>query len=456
MNNQFTRRRFLAGAAAVGVGLTLPNRLAAAKKPARVTICNPLLRTPLSLIIDDSCPVINKAYYWIKQRHEWRLRHHPNSRPSGWEKHYDKLNLMPNTIPASFAEQWAQWCAEQGIKGKFSMIPFPAGVGRIHKGFPGFPPGELKEWLRVTKEVIWKNFDLTPEMLTHTRVVDLKTWQLTEEWEQGEWVDPPVELLTDYIATAMQLLKNVGIACEGVTSPGVFGKRKETAYARAVLDAALQVNNNPRPFYFLWLKHGELPDVPIWHADKARGVAIASIVSCAGDWFGATGYDVADPDLFITKDLQGGRLPVVLANECPCVLVGHWPCFYVNEQIGFKVLKEVKRRLDAYDPDRTRTLWMKNSEIGHYWMARQLSELRVQEDAKGQQCIIRITTKYPTDNFTLKVHDWAAHRARVNGTDLRQVKSQRDFRSGVFLVEGKETCVAFDLPIGETIVTVSR
>jgi len=133
----------------------------------------------------------------------------------------------------------------------------------------------------------------------------------------------------------MQLLKNIGIACEDVTSPGVFGKRKEAAYAQAVLDAALRVSNNPRPFYFLWLKHDELPDVPIWHTDRDKGIAIAIIVSCAGDWFGATGYDVADPNFFITADLQGGRLPVVLAKECSCVLVGHRPCFYVNEQIGF-------------------------------------------------------------------------------------------------------------------------
>ena len=46
------------------------------------------------------------------------------------------------------------------------------------------------------------------------------------------------------IATAMQLLKNVGIACEGVTSPGAFGKGKEDAYSRAVLEASLQVNRN--------------------------------------------------------------------------------------------------------------------------------------------------------------------------------------------------------------------
>jgi len=265
-----------------------------------------------------------------------------------------------------------------------------------------------------------------------------------------------VELLTDYIATAMRLLKNVGISCEGVTSPGAFGKRKEAAYARAVLDAALRVNNNPRPFYFLWLKHGELPDVPIWHADKGNGVAIASIVSCAGDWFGATGYDVADPDLFITKDLQGGQLPAVLAKERPCVLVGHWPCFYANEQVGFKVLKEVKRRLDAYDPDKTKTLWMKNSEIGHYWMARQLSELRAEEDANRQECTIRITTKFPTDNFTVAIHDWTANRVQMNGTDLRQVKSRRDFHRGAFLVEKKETFVAFKLAMGGATLVVNR
>ena len=269
-------------------------------------------------------------------------------------------------------------------------------------------------------------------------------------------MDPPVEVLTEYIVTAMQLLKNVGITCEGVTSPGAFGKRKEGAYARAVVDASLRVNNNPRPFYFLWLKHDELPDVPIWHADKEKGTAIASIVSCAGDWFGATGYDVADPDLFITQDLQDGRLPAVLAEERPCALVGHWPCFYVNERIGFKVLKDVKKRLDAYDPDGTRTLWMKNSEIGHYWMARQLSEVHVRGAEHGEECTVRIETKFPTDNFTLNIRGWTASRINVNGVNWRQVRSRRDFRSGAFLVEGSDTFVAFDLGIGMTVLSVTR
>jgi hypothetical protein len=419
----------------------------------RVSVCNPLRRTPLSLIIDDSCPVINKAYYWIQQRHAWRVRHQPDKPPLGWEKHYDKLPTMPNAIPAAFAAEWGEWCGENGVKGKYSLIPYPAGVGRVDKGFPDFPQRELDEWLRVYRDIIWKNFDLTPEMITHTHVVDLKTWKFTEEWEQVEWADPPVEKLTDYITTAMQLLKNAGFPCEGVTSPGGFGGRKEEAYARAILDAALRVNDNKRPFYSLRLIHDKLPDVPIRHADKENGIAIASVVSCAGDWFGATGYDTADPNLFITADLQGGRCVEVLKAERPCVLTGHWPCFYVNDQIGFKVLKEVKRRLDAYDPDGTKTLWMKNSEIGHYWMARELSDIKT-EDAGMQGCKAQITTKFPTDNFTLSIRDCAAQRVQVNGGALRRVQSQKDFRSGTFWVEGKTTFVAFDLKMGETAVAV--
>lgn len=447
MKNGLSRRRFIATTTIGSAGLALAGTPVRSAENS-VTVCNPLLRTPLGLIIDDSCPVINMGYYWIQQQHDSRMRRNPNSKPGGWEKHYDKLDKMPKTVPADFAAQWGEWCGEQGIKGKYSMVPFPAGVGRIDKGFPGFPERELTEWLRVAKDIIQPNFDLTPEMLTHTHVVDLKTWKLTEQWEQGEWVDPPVDLLTDYVAAAMQLLKNVGIRCEGVTSPGVFGKKKESAYAKAILDAALRVNNQPRPFYFLWLKTGEMPDVPIQHVQKDKGIAIASVVSCAGDWFGATGWDESNPDLFITEDLQGGRVPAVLKKELPCVLTGHWPCFYANNQIGFGVLKKVKKRLDAYDPDRTKTLWMKTSEIGRYWMARQLS------DVTADQGKVRIATKFPTPNFTLSLAG-AAKRVQMNEKDLAQVQSRRDFRSGTFLVEGNQTFAAFDLKEGDTWLVVT-
>ncbi len=299
-----------------------------------------------------------------------KARHQPTAASNPWDGDPAKLSRIPQTIPADFVAKWGEWCAEQGIRGKFSIVPYPAGIGRVDQGFPEFPRHEYDGWMRAVREIIWPQFDITCEMLTHTHVVDLKTWQFTEAWEQYEWMDPPVEPLAGYIATAMNVLKQAGIPCEGVTSPGAFGSKQEAAYAQAILTASQEVNANSRPFYFLHVRVAPKawPDVPIWHADKAKGAAVASIIGCTDDWFGNwTGYDAGNPDFFITEDLQGGCLPPVLERELPCVLVGHWPGFYFGgEEVGFRVLQEVKRRLDQYDPDGSKTRWMKLSEIGHY------------------------------------------------------------------------------------------
>jgi hypothetical protein len=442
-----SRRRFLqaagAGAAMLATGVR------AAAEALTATVRNPLLRTPLALLIDDSCPVVNLGWHWIKSRHDWRTRLHPGTEPSGWERFHDKLSTMESTVPADFVREWGEWCGEQGIRGKFSMVPFPAGVGRIDQSFPGHPERELREWLSVTREIIQPNFDITPEILTHTGVVDLKTWKLTDAWEQYEWVDPPVEQLTDYLTASLQLLKNAGIAADGITSPGGFGKKKEDAYARAALDAAIRVTGDTRPFYFVWVRAEERPETPLWHVDKTQGRAIASVMPGTGDWFGGSGYDPSEPDKFIAEDLETGRVPALLRQELPTILLGHWPCFYANGGPGFKTLKIVKRRLDALDPDRTRTLWVKTSDIGRYEMAKKLSDIAIAPGASADEAGVNITTKFPAANFTLTLSR-AAKRLRLGGNELREVKSIRDFRSGTFMAEGGRTHVAFDLADGNT------
>lgn len=423
----------------------------------QVTVANPLLRTPLALIVDDSCPVINLTYHWIRQRQAWKARFQPQVGFRASDGDPDKLGQVPQTIPAAFAEKWSEWCGEEGVKGKFSLVPYPAGVARVDEGLAGYPRHEFDQWMRVYRDLICPNFDITCEMLTHTHVVDLATWQFTDAWEQYEWVDPPVEPLADYIATAMTLVRDAGLPCEGVTSPGAFGSKQEAAYAQATLAAAQRGFGNERPFYFLHVydpPHA-WPDVPIWYANKERGVAIASIIGCTHDWFGGwTGYDAGDSDRFITADLRGGVLPQVLERELPCVLVGHWPGFYFGgEEIGFDVLKEVKRRLDAYDPDRTKTLWMKTSAIGQYWMARRLSDLTVKSLDDGRWQVV-VTTRFPTANFTLTL-DRRCAQVQVNGQPLRQVHTRHQFGENTFVVEGNQTAVAFELAAGATTLSVS-
>jgi hypothetical protein len=182
----------------------------------------------------------------------------------------------------------------------------------------------------------------------------------------------------------------------------------------------------------------------------------ASVVGCTDDRFGSwTGYDAGNADYFLTPDLTGGVLRPVLDRGLPCVLVSHWPGFYFGgAEVGFDVLKEVKRRLDAFDPDGTRTRWMKTSAIGRYEMARQLSTIQTTETVPGT-LTITITTRFPTPDFTLST-DTPVQRVQVNGSDLRSVSSRRDFGAGTFLPEAGRTLVAFDLPEGEAVLTVTR
>ncbi len=77
------------------------------------------------------------------------------------------------------------------------------------------------------------------------------------------------------------------------------------------------------------------------------------------------------------------------------------------------------------------------------------------DGAGGSGCTVRIATKFPTDNFTLALRGCTARRVQMGGTDLRQVKLQRDLGRGTFLVTDKGTFVAFDLQAGDTVLSVS-
>ena len=54
----------------------------------------------------------------------------------GWERH------EPG-IPLDFLGQFAQLCRSHGMRGKFSVLPYPAGLGSILEGWEGCDRAEL-------------------------------------------------------------------------------------------------------------------------------------------------------------------------------------------------------------------------------------------------------------------------------------------------------------------------
>ena len=400
-------------------------------------------RVPLSIIFDDSTVLVNLNYFFMRDRN---LVDGENRR---WQD-------VPVVHPESFVREFAEWCLEHGVRGKFSVVPCPAALGRIDEGLPLFSKAQQESWLQMCREVITPAYDITPEMITHTVVVDPKTCKPLESgiWEQYDWNNLPVdqeELVIDYITTACQILENVGLTPEGVTSPGGFGNPLDF-YAKVVGIAAREVTGNPTPYFFKRVSADGPVETPVWYADRETGTAVGEIIASTGDWTGSwTGYGEVNADKYITADLQGGRLPAVIDAGDPGVLISHWQGFYGlhnDDRRGFNAFKTVVRRLKERDPNGERTQWRKCSEITNYACAREMAEIVVE----GNRIQLDLPVRVP--DLTLRLTDVDVRGVVVDGTNLTRAGSRASFKSNSFFAENNTTFVAFNPTHRQPVIEV--
>jgi hypothetical protein len=426
--------------------------------PAGLAVLNPCDRVPVSLIIDDSTCLVNLAHFGIPQFQEV----FPDQYRQPWK-------TLPREIPDAFVRKFGEWCADRGVKGKYSVVPYPACVGWLDRELPGWSRAELEASLGLVRKLIMPNCDIHPEMISHTWVIDTKRGRPYPErsadfmenwgWSAGKSADE----LADYMSYALRILKNVGLTCEGITTPGGFGTRALPELAQGVLEAARDIFSAEIPHYFRHLFTDARSVAP--RVEYASGIngpdpkCVVSIIGCTGDWFG--GWDGLKPgsaDAFITPDRKHGRLPSVIGRGEPAILVSHWPGMYFNgRETGFQILREVVTRLeDGFD----NLMWMKLSEIARYWAARELTKL---ERPSPDQ--IALFAPFPSRNFTLKIEPDSEKRlAPVNRIELKfagssarlaDVSNRRQLKSGTKYCDGASIVACFDLPKGPSRLVFS-
>src|SRR5579872_911320 len=100
---------------------------------ADVRVLNPRTRVPLSFIIDDSTCLVNLAHFGIPAFNEV----FPDRYLQDWRS-------LPREIPDSFVQEFGGWCREHGVKGKYSIVPYPACVGWVDRELPGWSRRELE------------------------------------------------------------------------------------------------------------------------------------------------------------------------------------------------------------------------------------------------------------------------------------------------------------------------
>jgi hypothetical protein len=457
--NRLTRRSFIkstAATAAVGslgihAGVALGNDPAEGERPKqdpRVKVVNPRGRVPLSFIIDDSTCLVNLNRFAIPQfAAAWK-----------YERYHHDWRKMPVEIPDAFVRKFGEWCAQRDIKGKYSVVPYPACVGRVDRELPGWTSKELAASLDLVRKLMLPNWDIHSEMVTHTRVIDTKTGHPIpkfglEYMENWRWADgKSVDELADYLSYSLRILKNVGLPCEGVTTPGGFGGRVRAELSQAALQSVRDVFGAEVPHYFKYVTaSGEASVQP--RVEFASGLngndpkCLVSLIACTGDWTG--GWDCSnrgDVDRFITADLNKGRMVEVIDRGEPALMLCHWTGIYFSgEEVGFKIFQEAVRRMHSkYD----NLLWMKLSEIARYWAAKELTEITNNNNR------VQFKAPFAADAFTVQVETESRSAPKVvagrKQSQLVEVSALLKLKPGTFFRAGKSVTVCFDLPRGES------
>jgi hypothetical protein len=411
-------------------------------------VLNPRRKVPLSFIIDDSTCLVNLNRFAIPQfAAAWGGENGRFSQP--WRS-------WPHEIPDRFVRRFGQWCAEQGVKGKYSVVPYPACVGRLDRELPGWTRREVDDSIALVRDLMLPNWDIHPEMVTHTWVIDTKTGhpysdRTLKYQENWNWTDDrSVDELANYMSYGLNILKNVGLPCNGITTPGGFGMRVLPALAQATMQSCRDVFTAQIPHYFRHIISSGSDSVAprVEYAsdlDSSDPRCVVSIIGCTGDWTG--GWDCSSPgeaDRFITPDLASGRMVEVIERGEPACMVCHWTGIYFNgEELGFKTFQEVVRRLNArYD----NLLWMTLSELARYWAAKELTWI----ERSGNTLALHAPFACP--QFTLHVDQRSNAPPRLaagaESIELREIARASDLTTNTWLIDDRGATLCLDLPRG--------
>lgn len=410
---------------------------------------------PLSFIIDDSTCLVNLAHYGIPQFKEA----FPDRYQQDWKS-------LPREIPDSFVRRFMRWSREHGVKGKYSIVPYPACVGWVDRFLPGWSKQELEQSLQLVREEVTPDWDIHPEMISHTRVIDLSTGRpysrpspaFMENWGWSQ--DKSADVLTKYMTYALRILKRVGLSCEGITTPGGFGSENRPNLARATLQSVRDVYGAEVPHYFrdLYTDPERSVEPRVYLAEGLNSEnprCVVSIIGCTGDWFGGwDGLTPGSPDRFIAPDLESGRMVDVIDRGEPALMVCHWPGIYYNgKEVGFNIFKTVVRRLERrYD----HLMWMKPSRIARYWAAKELTEIRHSEN------LIELDAPFQAGRFTVSIPESESPGGNRLAPEvsspgrrtytLRQDDSKPLLEAGTWRREDDRIMYCFDLPAGTSVL----
>lgn len=337
----------------------------------------PLNRCPITLLIDDPTPCINPLYYFASQVPKDAVDYHYTKREGNWYFDSDTDFKFPisDCIDQEFVHEFADWVNSTRIYGKISVIPFPAGLGRVDRRLVGFPKDRVSDFILTFRDVVAQKFDVGPEMLTHTRALNVQSRKLKSGISEHDWSQKQgYQEITKYVRFALKILKSAGLRPSGVTSPCNFGMYVEGDYVRAILDAGTNELGLNVLWYFLNVDSKSLNvDHKLMYLDHEKGEAIVSIIGSMNDPFWTaqmTDLTFEDwsrerIDPILSADGKSGRIAEQVNSGSCVTIVTHWQSLYSNgSRYGLRGLDKLVSRIN--ESLNNRVLWMRCTEISNY------------------------------------------------------------------------------------------
>ena len=456
-----SRREFLRTAGTAVLSSYWTTRFAHAQDPdvasaaiGSAQVLYPRNRIPLSFIIDDSTCLVNMGHFCMPQFAQAWPDQAIYRRP--WK-------TWPREIPDSFVREFGQWCAEQGVKGKYSIVPYPACVGWLDRELPGWSRAELRASLQLVRELMVPHWDIHPEMITHTRVIDLATGRPREPVSAATMENsfPQTEISADelaaYLAYALRILKNCDLPCEGITTPGGFGNRVKAQLPRAVFEAVREVYGAEIPHYFKYVSEGTESTEPqlegVQDLDSSEPQLTVNVPAGTGDWFGGwDGDETCQPEKYADDSASTGRMVELIEQRQPAVMLCHWPGMYTHgSKLGFAAFRKVVVALQQRFSDQT--IWMKPSEMARYWAAKQLTR----QEILGQTVVLQAPFQCPAFTMRLAGVDLPLpprQTVQQDSIELREVNTVQELTTGTWVRDEGAILVCVDLPQGESAVSL--
>lgn len=392
----------------------------------------PQLKLPMFFIVDDPAPCLNLAYY--EQYFETHVR----------------------DVPNSFTDAWADLIAEFGVRGKFSVLPVPAGIGRIDRPLPDVKDADRLEFLRIIRERVSPQMDINIEFLTHFLAWDIVRERPIDYTEKTMGPFTNRDHLTRYFAYGLKILHDLGLNPTGATSPGYSCIDIELTYQAAIRDAVREVTGLPIAWYFLHVDTRSPVVLPrIMSLDKERGEACVTMVSAADDPSWNTQFGQPSRlDMLLTPDGQSGRLVELFRNQSVIGFHTHWQSLFSEGRwTGLHDLRITLSRIQEHFGERVQ--WTKCSELARIVAAQAMTESAVHTFETGK-AEIKLNAATACPDFTVCIRLPQEVKAlSINGVNLQEMPGSSEvLEASSWKQNGGEIAWCADLTPGETTITL--